>query len=213
MNQLVPTKIVVIHDDIFDEENNTSPIMVSLKMKYGESNVILFRHSQVGLDYVLNNLGKKMVVLLDRNFHDGKEIDGIEVFEKIREETSLVYVILVTVSKISEIDGEVLKKLINKDLFKLESFTADYSKIVNLIDEAVKVLDVRVDAVIEEWIVRHPIEKRDQVILKTKDGSTYTMNELLESIRKQTDIGITFEKNLLKLAIELFSRQKLKLDD
>ena len=33
-----------------------------------------------------------------------KEIDGIKVFEKIREKTSLVYVILVTVSKISEIE-------------------------------------------------------------------------------------------------------------
>jgi CheY-like chemotaxis protein len=213
MTQIVPTKIVVIHDDIFDEENNTSPIMVSLKMKYGNSNVILFRHSREGLDYVLENLGQKMVVLLDRNFYDGKEMDGIEVFEKIREETSLVYVILVTVSKISEIDGEVLKKLINKDLFKLESFTADYSKIINLIDEAVQILDVRVDAVIEDWIVRHPPEKREQVILKTKEGRTYTMNEILESIRKQTSVGITFEKNLLKLAIELFSRQKLKIDD
>jgi hypothetical protein len=61
--------------------------------------------------------------------------------------------------------------------------------------------------------VRHPVEKRDQVILKTKEGETYTMNDLLESIRKQTEVGITFEKNLLKLAIELFSRQKLKLDE
>src|SRR5690606_17036263 len=127
MNQIVPTKIVVIHDDIFDEKNNTSPILVSLRIKYGESNVLLFRHSQEGLNYVLNNLGQKMVVLLDRNFHDGKEIDGIEVFEKIREQTSLVYVILVTVSKISEIDGNTLKKLINKDLFRLESFTSDYT--------------------------------------------------------------------------------------
>tara|TARA_R110002051_G_scaffold324546_1_gene422315 strand:- start:2014 stop:2655 length:642 start_codon:yes stop_codon:yes gene_type:complete len=213
MNQIVPTKIVVIHDDLFDEENNTSPIIVTLKLKYGESNVVLFRHSREGLDYVLNNLGQKMVVLLDRNFQDSREIDGIEVFEKIREETSLVYVILVTASRISEINSDVLKKLINKDLFKLESFTSDYTKIVNLIDEAIQLLDVRVDAVIEDWIVRHPVEKRNQVILKTKEGETYTMNDLLESIRKQTDVGITFEKNLLKLAIELFSRQKLKLDD
>ncbi len=213
MNQITPTKIVVIHDDIFDEENNTSPILVALRVKYGESNVLLFRHSQEGLDYVLDNLGQKMVVLLDRNFHDGKEIDGIEVFEKIREETSLVYVILVTVSKISEIDGDILKKLINKDLFKLESFTSDYTKIVKLIDEAVMVLDVRIDAVIEDWIMRHPKEKREQIILKTKDGRSYSMNDILESIRRQTEVGINFEKNLLKLTIELFSRQKLKIND
>jgi len=209
MNEITPTKIVVIHDDI----NERSPIMVEMKVKHGESNVILFQHSQEGLDYVLSNLGQKMIVLLDRNFHDGKEIDGIEVFEKIREKTSLVYVILVTVSKISEIDGEVLKKLINKDLFKLESFTSDYSKILALIDEALLVLGVRVDAVIEDWIMRHTEDKRDQVILKTREGRSYSMNDILESIRMQTEIGVTFEKNLLKLAIELFSRQKLKMDD
>lgn len=213
MNHIVPTEIIVIHDDIYDNEDFTSPILVSLKLKYGDSNVLLFRHSQEGLDYVLGNLGQKMVVLLDRNFHDGKEIDGIEVFEKIREQTSLVYVILVTVSKISEIDGNTLKKLINKDLFKLESYTSDYSKIIDLIDEAVNLLDVSVDAVIEDWIVRHPTKSREQIILKTKDGHSYSMNELLESIRKQTELGITFEKNLLKLAIELFSRQKLRIDD
>ena len=209
MNEITPTKVVVIHDDI----NEISPIMVELKIKYGEDNIKLFQHSQQGLNYVLNNLGQKMVVLLDRNFHDGKEIDGIEVFEKIREKTSLVYIILVTVSKISEIDGEVLKKLINKDLFKLESFTSDYSKILKLIDEAILGLGVRVDAVIEDWITRHPYEKRDQVILKTKEGRSYTMIQILESIRMQTEIGVTFERNLLKLAIELFSRQNLKIDD
>ena len=209
MNEITPTEIVVIHDDIMDN----SPIMVMLKDRYGDSNVVLHQHSQEGLDYVLNNLGKKMVVLLDRNFHDGKEIDGIEVFEKIREKTSLIYVILVTVSKISEIDGNVLKKLINMDLFKLESFTSDYSKILELIEEAVLVLGVRVDAVIEDWIMMHPEDKREQVLIKTKDGRSYSMNEVLESIRLQTEVGINFEKNLLKLAIELFSRQKLKLDD
>jgi CheY-like chemotaxis protein len=209
MNEITPTKIVVIHDDI----SEISPIMVELNVKHGESNVLLFQHSQDGLDYVLSNLGQKMVVLLDRNFHDGKEIDGIEVFEKIREKTSLVYVILVTVSRISDIDGEVLKRLINKDLFKLESFTSDYSKILTLIDEALLVLGVRVDAVIEDWIMRHPEDKRKQVIQKTKDGRSYTMNEILESIRMQTEVGVRFEKNLLKLAIELFSRQKLKIND
>jgi hypothetical protein len=209
MNEILPTKIIVIHDNI----EETSPIMVEMSIKYGEVNVILFKHSQAGLDYVLNNLGQKMVVLLDKNFYDGKEIDGVKVFEKIREKTSLVYVILVTVSKISEIDGETLKMLINKDLFKLESFTADYKEIIKLVDDALLTLNLRIDSVIEDWIMRHPIEKREQVMLKTKEGRTYTMNEMLDSIRKQTEIGIEFEKNLLKLAIELFSRQKLKIDD
>ena len=162
--------------------------------------------------YVISNLGNKMVVLLDKNF-DGNEIDGIKVFTEIREKTSLVYIILITVSKISEINSETLKMLINKDLFKLESFTQDYKKIIELVDQARSTLNVRVDAVIEDWIMRHPIEKREQIILKTREGISYSMNDILDSIRKETSVGLQFERNLLKLAIELFSRQKLKLDD
>jgi len=209
MNEIAPSKIIVIHDNI----DETSPIMVEMKVKYGEANVLLFKHSKNGLDYVLEHLGDKMVVLLDKNFYDGKEMDGIKVFEKIREQTSLVYVILITVSKISEIDGDTLKMLINKDLFKLESFTSDYKKIIGLVDEALLALNTRIDAVIEDWIMRHPIEKRKQILLKTKEGRTYSMNEILNNIRKQTEVGTEFEKSLLKLAIELFSRQKLKIDD
>ncbi len=208
MKEISPTKVVVIHDNI----EETTPIMVEMRVKYGFENVVLFQHSQEGLDYVVSNLGSKMVVLLDKNF-DGNEIDGIKVFTEIREKTSLVYIILITVSKISEINSETLKMLINKDLFKLESFTQDYKKIIELVDQARATLNVRVDAVIEDWIMRHPVEKREQIILKTRDGISYSMNDILDSIRKETSIGLQFERNLLKLAIELFSRQKLKLDD
>ncbi len=208
MKEISPTKVVVIHDNI----EETTPIMVEMRVKYGFENVVLFQHSQEGLDYVVSNLGSKMVVLLDKNF-DGNEIDGIKVFTEIREKTSLVYIILITVSKISEINSETLKMLINKDLFKLESFTQDYKKIIELVDQARATLNVRVDAVIEDWIMRHPIEKREQIILKTREGISYSMNDILDSIRKETSVGLQFERNLLKLAIELFSRQKLKLDD
>lgn len=208
MNEISPVQIVVVHDDI---ESN-SPIMVELNLIYREENVHLFKHSQEGLDYILNNLGKKMIVLLDKNFYDGKEMSGVKVFEKIREKTSLVYVILITVSKITEIDDNEIKMLINKDLFKYESFTSDYSKILKLIEEANLNLSIRIDAVIEEWIMRHSEEKRESPLVKLKDGTSYSMNDILESIRQQTEVGIDFERQLLNLAIELFSRQKLKID-
>lgn len=209
MSDSTSTRIIVIHDDLTDN----LPIIVMLKEKHGEENVFLFNHSQEGLDYVLNNLGTKMVVLLDKNFKGNNDISGIKVFEKIREKTSLVYIILITVSKITEIDDDELKMLINKDLFKFESFTSDYTKILELVDDAILHLSLRIDCVIEEWIMKHPPESRNQIILKNKDGKSYTMDDILESIRKQSEIGVYFERSLLKLAIDLFSRQKLKIND
>jgi hypothetical protein len=204
-----PVTIVIIHDDISED----SPIMVMLQMKYGNENVILYQHSQQGLDYVLGNLGQKMVVLLDKNFYDGKEKSGISVFQEIREKTSLVSVILTSVSSISDIGEDNLKQLINNDLFAFESFASDYTQILGLIDKAVDNMQLRIDCVIEDWIMKHPLEKRNQPLVKLKDGRSFSMNEVLESIRQQTEVGIDFEKSLLRLAIELFSRQKLKIDD
>lgn len=205
MNNSISSKIIVIHDDIADN----SPIMVMLKDKHGDDNVLLFKHSQDGLDYVLKNLGAKMIVLLDKNFKEAKDISGLRVFEKIKEKTSLVYIILITVSNISELDDDELKMLINKDLFKFESFTSDYTTILGLVDEALLNLSLRVDCVLEEWIMKHTEDARNKPLIKNKDGVSFTMNEVLESIRMQGEVGVDFERSLLKLAIEIFSRQKL----
>ncbi|MDX6180646.1 hypothetical protein SGQ44_00670 [Flavobacterium sp. Fl-77] len=209
MNNLMSTKVIVIHDDI----SEISPIMVMLKVKHGEENVLLFTHSQDGLDYVLKNLGCKMIVLLDKNFKEAKDISGIRVFEKIREKTSLVYIILITVSKITELDDDELKMLINKDLFKFESFTSDYTTILNLVDEAILSLSLRIDCVIEEWIMKHPDDARNKPLIKNKEGVSFTMNEVMQSIREESEVGIEFERSLLKLAIEIFSRQPLRDND
>jgi hypothetical protein len=209
MNDLKSPKVIVIHDDIADD----SPIMVMLKEKHGDENVLLIKHSQEGLDFVLGNLGTKMIVLLDKNFYGNKEISGIRVFEKIREKTSLVYIILITVSKITELDDDELKMLINKDLFKFESFTSDYTTILNLVDEAILSLSLRIDCVIEEWIMKHPDEARNKPLIKNKEGVSFTMNEVMQSIREESEVGIEFERSLLKLAIEIFSRQPLRDND
>lgn len=209
MNDLKSPKVIVIHDDIADD----SPIMVMLREKHGDENVLLIKHSQEGLDFVLGNLGTKMIVLLDKNFYGNKEISGIRVFEKIREKTSLVYVILITVSKITELDDDELKMLINKDLFKFESFTSDYTTILKLVDEAILSLSLRIDCVIEEWIMKHPDKARNKPLIKNKEGISFTMNEVMQSIREESEVGIEFERSLLKLAIEIFSRQPLIAND
>jgi hypothetical protein len=211
-----PVKIVVIHDNLEyfpDQLEKSPPLMASLALKYGIENIILFKHSTEGLDYVLTNLGQKMVVLLDKNFEDRRDIDGITVFQQIRQKTSLVYIILISVSKLTELGEENLAFLINNELFGFISFASAYTEIIDLVNKAVEHLELRIDSVIEEWIMKHPEEKRNQPLVKLKDGRSFSMNEVLASIRQQTPIGIDFEKSLLKMSIELFSRQKLKLDD
>jgi DNA-binding LytR/AlgR family response regulator len=204
-----PTKIVVIHDGLIPK---VDPLLVALQSKFGEKNLIHYENSNDGLDYVLKNINEKMIVVLDINFSKG-ELSGLEVFKSIREKTALVYVILITADEIIKLKNDDLVFLINHDAFALEIVTADYTKIVSLVENASHKLDARVDAVLEDWITKQPKAKREKPYITTKDGKTYTLDNILESIRQQTDIGKHMERNILKLAVDLLTRQKAKLDD
>ena len=200
-----PTKIVIIHDDM--DENY--PLIITLKDKYSDDNVVLFKHSQEGLDFVLTNLGAKMVVLLDKNFKDKSDISGLKVFERIREQTVLVYVVLISANSIADFTEEELKVLINKDLFKIEKFTNDYKAIIELINDAVVNIDMRVDAVIEDWLVNNKANQ-DKPVLIT-ETKRYTLKEILHEIRMGTNIGTDFVKKVNTLTIELIMRNKENL--
>ncbi len=203
-----PTKIVVIHDGLIPK---VDPLLVELINAFGEQNVIHKVHAEEGLAYVLENLRQKMIIILDINF-DGDELNGIEVLEKIRKETSLVYIIMITARTLRELNNDYLIAMINNDAFALQN-ADDYPKIISLVESASHKLDARVDAVLEEWITKQSKEKREKPYLKTKDGKTYTLDNILESIRQQTEIGKQMERNILKLAVDLLTRQKTKLDD
>lgn len=203
--ELAPTKIVVIHDDM----DETYPLIVMLRDKYSDENVTLFKHSKEGLKFVLDNLGKKMVVLLDKNFKDRNDISGLKVFEKIREKTALVFVVLISANNIADFSEDELKILVNKDLFKLDKFTNDYTNIIGLIDEAVNSIDMRVDAAIEDWLMANNLDE-DRPVLITKTNQ-YTLKQILHEIRMETSVGRDFVKKVNNLTIELIMRNKEKI--
>lgn len=204
-----PIKIVVIHDGLIPK---VDPLLIELQIKFGMDEVVHYENSNDGLDYVLKNLNQKIIVILDMNFSKG-ELSGLQVFKNIREKTALVYIILITADEVIKIKNEDLIFLINHDAFALESVTTDYSKIIGLVENASHKLDARVDAILEDWITKQSIEKRAKPYLKTKEGKTYTLDDILESIRQQTAIGKQMERNILKLAVDLLTRQKTALND
>ncbi|MDB5231057.1 MAG: hypothetical protein JWN76_1862 [Chitinophagaceae bacterium] len=202
-------KVVVIHDGL--EKRAKDPLLIELEENFGDDNVSYFENSNEGCDYVIANIDQKMVVILDVNFSNG-ELSGTQVFDRISRKSKLIYVIMITANSLEEIAGKDIEFMINNDAFAIATLF-DYEKIIGLVYEALHKMSVRVDSVIEEWIVKHPAERRQTPLLKYKDGRTYTMNDLLESIRQQSDVGKNFEKDVLKLAVDLLARQKLKLND
>jgi DNA-binding NtrC family response regulator len=195
------TKIVVIHDGLMQ---GNDPLLVELQMKFGKDQIVHFEKSNEGLDYVLENLNQKMIVLLDINFSNGEK-NGITVFEEIRQKTALVYVILVTANQLSSIKNEDLVLLINHDAFAIENVDSGSQKIISLIDKAVHKLNVQVASVMEQWICEQPEDNQNKPYL-LRDGRAYTFADILSEVRNETEIGKEMEMNILLLAIDLFAK-------
>jgi hypothetical protein len=202
------TKIVIIHDDLPEDD----PLIDELSDKYEAQNVVLIKESQKGLDYVLDNLTQKIIVILDLKFK-ANEISGVKVFEDIRQQTSLVYIIIWTANNLAEVRSEDLVKFINNDALAFISSTDDYTKVLQQVERAVHKLDTRVASVIEQWIVSRPNEEKDKPYIMFSDGKTYSLFEILQEIRQQTEFGKEVERDMLMFAINLLVRKKIKIDD
>jgi len=202
-----PVKIVIIHDDLKDND----PLIAELGIKYGVENVKLIQKSKDGLDYVFQNLSQKMVVILDLNFKRG-EPSGADVFESIRRETSLVYIIIWTASDLSDVKRDDLVRFINNDALAFQDSTTDYSKMVDLVDKAAHQLDVKVASALEQWISKHTEEEKNKPYVTNREGQTYTLSQILIDIRKQTPFGMEMEKNILILAIDMLARGKKEIN-
>jgi hypothetical protein len=198
-------KIIVI-DDNFSEDDY---LLIALREKYGEQNVLLFRTADDGLEYIMSNLANKMVVLLDVNLGANKERGDI-ILQKIRSKTSLVSVIMMSAS-LQSLTNEELRRFINHHAIAAINSNDSVKANLPIIDEAVRQLGLRVDCAIEAWILSHSPEDRNKPYLITRNGEKYSLNLLLEEIRKNSSLGIKMQENILNLAVELLARQKEKL--
>ena len=202
------TKIVIIDDnfDMFD------PLVVELKESFPQANVYVINNPEEGLNFVLANLSKKIIVLLDYNFKTGQP-KGHDILLKIREKTSLVYVILITAKPFSTIPHEELVDFVNNDTLAVVQNTVDTSEILKIVSKAEQQLNVRVDCVLEQWILNHSEEEQNEPYLTTTSGQTYTLKEILTQIRQGTEFGKSMERKILMLAVDLLTRGKKQIDD
>lgn len=194
-------EIIIIDDSIkiFD------PLIVELAIKYNESNVKLFNKSKQGLDYVLNNLSRRMIVLLDYNFTPG-EPKGHDVLLDIRKKTSLVYVIIMTAKQFSSIPHYELIDFVNNDALAVVQNTTDTKQILKLVSKAEHRLSVHIDSVLEDWLCFQKKEVSDVTIMTDSSGKSYTYRDLISEIRMETIFGKEIEKDIMSLAVDLFLR-------
>lgn len=201
-------KIIVIDDNI----KKTDPLLVQLQLNFKEADIILKDNAKEGLEYILDNLNSKMIVLLDYDLGAG-EPNGTEIFLKIRESTALLYVIIITAKLIDDIPNKDLVTYINMDALAVIDKTTSLKDKINLVRDSIHDLDVRVDCVLEQWISSHSEDELNEPYLTTTSGENLTLKNVLMEIRQQTDFGRKMERNIMMLAVDLLTRGKKQISN
>lgn len=196
-------EIIVIDDNM----SKTDPFIRNLSKKFPDVNIETFNNAKDGSAYVLDNLDKKIIVFLDCRFEIG--IQGVDALKKIREKTSLVYIIMMSANSLPQMESDSLSTMINNQgIFFINN--TETEKAVELVNCIVHLMDTKLDCVLENWISSHTDDVQNKPFINS-GGKGYTLKDMLSEIRKQTEFGKMIEKNIMSLTIDLIARNKRSL--
>jgi len=198
------TTIVIIDDD---PKFKNEPFILEAKELF--ENVFFFDDPKDGLEYVQGNIGSRIIVILDLAFPDLLP-DGHEILEKIRQWSFLIPVIIWSARDEAK---EEFSDLIKNRAFSFLKKTASSGEIIQELLNADEFINSSIDTALEEWIIAHSEEQKNNPYMLTAEGNQLSLNDLLIEIRKQTPLGKQFSKSLSKLTIDLLARNKESLND
>lgn len=187
-------EIVFIDDNL----KETSPTLIRLRKNY---NVSLHSNSNEGLDYVLNNNAKKIIVVLDIGFPFGED-SGDQILLKIRKTNKLIPVIIWSALRLSE---ELAIKFINNQTLYFIPKTK-HDELRHCIDAAAHRINIDVATNIELWLEQQ--NNKDQTLFISSTGKSMSANDLIHEIRMETQEGRDLEADILQLTVDLLFRGK-----
>jgi len=183
-------KIVFIDDNM--REGLDNPFVRSIGKLQKDAVLSVFTDPSEGLNYILDNLNNQMIVFLDCKF-DGYGLQGINVLKKIRERTSLLYIVMMSANAISQIPGLDIIEMINEDyIWFFDRNNGTFNNANELINQIKRLWRTRFDCILEEWILRHP-EDAEKYAYREVGGRSFTWAEMLNELRHQSDVGKVFE--------------------
>lgn len=189
-------EVVIIDDNLMQGD----PLII--KLEIAKYHVVLFRHSQDGLNYILNNMQKELIVILDINFANG-ELNGHEVIKKIREQNKLIPVIIWSAKTGEEVD---FTDFVNNHALYYVKQTGNTQEIIKSIEDAYHHLQLDIATAMENWLEIQ--DNQEQILSIGVDGRPYSAKDLIKEIRMQTEEGRRIEKSIINLTIDLLFRNK-----
>ena len=191
---------IIVVDDTMGEKD---PFIVELKLDYQKTaNVSYFTKVDDAMTFVDEHMSERMIIIMDCRF--GSVWQGVDAVMKLREKTSLVYVIMISANNVNQLSSNDIMSLINtENIFFIKN--TDIAGAKEKIDSLWK---VRFDCVLEQWLIRHPEDNSKEAFSEVSTGKTYTWEDILVELRKQTSVGKSFEKKLNDYYIHQLNRMK-----
>lgn len=194
---------IIIVDDTMGEKD---PFVVELKLDYQKTaKVSYFTKVDDAMAFVDEHMSERMVIIMDCRF--GSVWQGVDAVMKLREKTSLVYVIMMSANNVNQLSSNDIMFLMNTENIYFIKNT-DISGAKAKIDKIQGLWNVRFDCVLEQWLIRHPEDNDKEAFSEASSGKAYTWGNILVELRQQTAVGKSFEKMLNEYYIYQLTHSK-----
>ena len=114
---------------------------------------------------------------------------------------------MISANNVNQLSSNDIMSLINTDNIYFIKNT-DIAGAKEKIDKIQSLWKVRFDCVLEQWLIRHPEDNSKEAFSEVSTGKTYTWEDILVELRKQTSVGKSFEKKLNDYYIHQLNRMK-----
>lgn len=188
--------IIVYIDD--DEKMKNDAFLDDIETEV--DGIEYFEKPSEGLTYIKNHIDQNIVVILDWKFNSSS-LQGEGILNDIAEISTLVPVIVFTGARIDAVEAS---KMFKGHAFSCVPKDATTEDLVEAIKNAYDRIQNDIRSVMEKWILKQGEEKRIKPYMRSGD-KVYTLNDILEAIRKQDEFGKETTRGILSLATELFT--------
>lgn len=161
-----------------------------------------FEKPSEGLKYIKDNIYKNIIVVLDWKFNNSS-LQGEGILKDINAISALVPVIVFTGTSINSSEAN---KMFKGHAFSCIPKDATTEELVGAIHEAYDSIQNDIRSVMEKWILKQDKEKRERPYMRS-GNKVYTLNDILDSIRRQDEFGKETARGILTLATELFTNK------
>lgn len=188
--------IIVYIDD--DEKMKNDAFLDDIETEV--DGIEYFEKPSEGLTYIKNHIDQNIVVILDWKFNSSS-LQGEDILNDIAEISTLVPVIVFTGARIDAVEAS---KMFKGHAFSCVPKDATTEDLVEAIKNAYDRIQNDIRSVMEKWILKQGEEKWIKPYMRSGD-KVYTLNDILEAIRKQDEFGKETTRGILSLATELFT--------